>query len=349
MEMNRERMRKAYPPMPEKAVLRVEATLAHIRREAVRQPPRRYAKRLSFAMALTLALLLAAAGVAAGVHFGVFDFMGRMFGQSGVLPEAEKLVQSSLAQVELPNTVITVREALYDGGSLRLVYSVRQKDAAAPLTQDDLWNEDGAFRRALAGDEVSTQCDWFLLDGVRYEMTNGTAGDEIPGSENGEALCYLSIQLSPAGIVPREDFTLGLPLLGKIGEKRTVDFTVRAAAPSAPLPGIRGDGAVVTVLSASLSPVRTMITVRIQKDEGASREQYEAACASWRGAVLADAQGKELADLEELIPAHMVEGESMEYSYTFLPTDAAEAWLAPPDLDSDDLWAVDMNRALKVK
>ena len=349
MELNREHMLRGYPAMPECVLLRLEDTLSQIRRDAVRESPRRHARRLSFGTAILIALFAAAVGVAAGMRFGVFDFMARTFGRSGVLPEAREMVQTNLASLDLPHTELRVREAVYDGGSRRVVYSIRQKDAAAPLAEADLYDEGSGFHQALATDGVHMQCDWFYIDGTEYVMTNGTTVDVICGGEKGELLCYMDIQLSPEGIVPQDDFVVGLPLVSVGGARRTLDFAVRASAPAAGRPFVGGCASVVTVEAAAVTPVRTKISIHIEMDADASMRQYDEVCGDWSDAALVDAHGRELAALEELLSANVEEGRSIDYSYTFLPTDAAEVYLAPMVTDKDDNWLADMSRALKVK
>ena len=41
--------------------------------------------------------------------------------------------------------------------------------------------------------------------------------------------------------------------------------------------------------------------------------------------------------------------DTLELSFTFLPTGAEEVYLAPMTVDADDNWFVDMTRALKLK
>ncbi len=352
MTLNRETMLRAYPGMPSQVNGRMDATLAVIRRDAAAQnAPKRYAVRLRFAtVVIALVLLLAAIGVAAGIHFGVFDFMARMFGQSDVLPQASELVQSDLATLETEHTSIALTQAVYDGGNLRVVYSVRVKGADAPITDAELADEASAFRQALAADGVSPWgCDWFCLDGEEHSMTGGSTGDTIPGAENGEALCYLDIYLASSGIVPQGDFAVSLPIIRRgRGEITTLDFTVRAAAAPTLPPTLSANGAAVTVLSASLSPVRAYISLRIERNADTSARDFELLLADWRDAVLADARGEALCALSEWM-VNSADENAAEYTFIFLPTDAAEAYLAPTILDDNDEWLVDMSQAIRVK
>ena len=352
MRISQNLLLRAYPPTPPQVNTRIDETLAALHRQATLLPPRRYAARLRFATVLVaLLLLVAAIGVAAGIHFGVFDFMEQFFNQTGVLPQANELVQTDLATLETEHTTITLTQAVYDGGNLRVVYSMRLKDAAAPITSEELNDGTSAFRAALAADGVSPWgCDWFFIDGQEYSMTNGSTGATIPGAENGEALCYLDIYLASSGIVPKGDFKVSLPIIRRgRSDVTTLDFMVKAKTATSTLPPVYAKGAAITVLSASLSPVRAYVNLRIERNEGVSAQQFELLLADWRDAVLVDAQGNQLTGLSEFLISAQEEGKSADYSFTFLPTDAREAYIAPTVIDVNDNWFADMSQAIKVK
>ena len=77
--------------------------------------------------------------------------------------------------------------------------------------------------------------------------------------------------------------------------------------------------------------------------------QVELLLADWRDAVLVDAQGNQLTGLSEFLISAQEEGKSADYSFTFLPTDAREAYIAPTVIDANDNWFADMSQAIKVK
>ena len=85
--------------------------------------------------ALALMLALAVGGVAYTVRRGVLNFtedfgFAPMVSQDG----AERLVTSgSLAHIELERTIIDVREAVYDGAELRIVYSLTDRSGELHL------------------------------------------------------------------------------------------------------------------------------------------------------------------------------------------------------------------------
>ncbi len=352
MKISQALLLRAYPPTPPQVHTRIDETLLALHRQAAQLPPRRYAKRLRFAtVLLALLVLLTAIGVAAGIHFGVFDFMEQFFGQTGMLPEATHLIQTELTRMETAHTTVTVSQAVYDGGNLRLVYSVREKGAALPISAEELNNAGSAFRKALEADGVSPWgCDWFSVDGTEYAMTAGSTGATIPGSENGEILCYMDISLASSGIIPQDDFNVSLPIVrqGK-NAWQTLDFTVKARMAASNQPAKQVNGATVTVRSAFLSPVRGYVNLHIQIDDGLPLLQASLLLADWQDAVLVDGQGKELAKRCEFQVLAEEEGASCDYGYTFFPTDAAQVYIAPTVVDKNDRWFPDMTQAIQIK
>ncbi|MEG1890140.1 MAG: hypothetical protein RR301_01905 [Clostridia bacterium] len=357
MMLTQETLLKAYPHVPTQVNARIDRTLEAIHRQAAQQasqqPPKRYAVRLRFATVLVvLLLMLVTFGIAAGLHYGVFDFMRELFEQGDVLPEAQQLVQNDLATLQTEHTQIKLTQAVYDGGNLRLVYSVQVKGRTAPITSQELNDEDSAFRQALAADGVSSWgCDCFYLDGVEYGMTNGSTSATLPGTENGEALCYLDLYLGSSNIAPQKDFAVRLPIVRKADrEMKTLDFMVRVGVEAPTTAATRQvQGATVTVRNASLSPVRAYVNLHIEKDESTSAKAFELLLADWQDAVLVDGQGNELTTLSEFQVDALQEGQSADYSFIFLPTAVTRVWIAPTIIDDSDQWVVDMTQGIELK
>ncbi len=92
------------------------------------------------AIALVLALMLGAT-VAAAAELGLFDFLARNNGQ-GVLPGADKLVQSNAAYGETDDVTFTVKQAAYDGKAVALLVEMRAKDVKTLLMHNSWWGED---------------------------------------------------------------------------------------------------------------------------------------------------------------------------------------------------------------
>ena len=359
MELNRDMMRKAYPAMPQFVQEDISRTLRSIQLQE-KNAPKRYARRLSFAGALVMVLIAAmlTAAIAVGARFGIFDFMSRILGESGVLPQASELVQTHLGSLDLPHTLITADEALYDGGSLQVVYSIQAKNLSAPPAKADFYNPaegmddpDSELSRALAADVIyaSSGFDWFFINGEEHVMTNGSFGDAEFDEESGKIYCYMNLQLASSGIVPQGDFTVALPVAGALGDKKLLEFTVKEGITEGPKPMLETAQETVTVQSVFFTPVRAYANLRVMIEEGVPREEADNLLEDWRDAVLADKGGNEIAHPVEVYPGSIEEGKASDYHYTFLPADLTEAYLAPTTIDKNGNWVVDMSRALQVK
>lgn len=350
---SRKRMLKAYPAMPQELKNQLLYTLKTIQAKARPAPvrPVRSARRLSFVTVMAAVLLIAMIAAAVGNRLGVFKFMERMSGYSGVLDDAGKLVQTDLGSLSLQNTVLTAEEAVYDGGNLRVVYSVQAKDLSKPLMQADIADPESAFSKALASDGISPDgsCDWFVLDGLEYSMTNGSTSDAVFDDESGKLFSYLEIQLSSAGIIPKGDLVVKLPLAGEITARKTLDFSVKASAAPQPKASLQTEHAAVTLLSTFLSPVRTYANIRIEMKDGRTLAQADEVFETWRDVVLTDAQGKEISALQDLLTANYEDGKRVDYSCTFLPVDNEEVYLTPIIIDENNNWVGDMSQALRLK
>lgn len=296
-------------------------------------------KKFSVALACALlALMTAAAALAVGLRFGVFDFMTTLFGQAAALPEAEQLVVRDLAAMTLPHTTLRVEEAVYDGGSLRVMYSVTPNGEG--LTLEEAAAADGV---KLAG------CDWLKIDGQELIMPGGSAFASTLSPEGESMLCYLEIALAASGIACERDFAVALPLVGVGGDAKTLDFTVPGYDAAAPLAKTQTDAVDVTLLGASVSPVRCYVRLRVERRAEASDERYAAALCDWADVFLVDAQGNRLcAPLECLTEASEADA-WIEQTLTFPPVDAEALYFAPTAVTPQDEWVVDMAHALRIK
>lgn len=331
MVMNRETLLKAYPDLPEAVQNRMEQTLLRLRSQPAAQPqPKR---RLALILALVLALA-AVGGMAAGLRFGVFDLMQSLFGQADVLPQAQSLLADDLATVALPHSTLAVEQAVYDGGNLRLVYSVCS-------TAEGL-----SIQEAAKQDHVSlNSCDWFTLNGQTIGMTNGSAFGSMLAPEGDRLLCYLDLYLASSGILPQGDLSVGLPLI----DGQMVSFTVPGYQASATSAVAETDAVRATLLSASLSPVRAYARLRIERQADASAEAYAAALDDWRDAYLVDADGTILSAPAEILTDALSDGQWLELTYIFLPTEAEQAFFVPTLITPQNQWMVDMAHALPMQ
>lgn len=111
-------------------------TLAAMREQEERRPHMK--RKISTALAMALVCVLAgAAALAAANYAGVFDFLGRY--QSAYIPEdAQAYVQRDVSLAEDERFTSSVREAVYDGRTLRLTVDVKPKDEQALLIGTDM-------------------------------------------------------------------------------------------------------------------------------------------------------------------------------------------------------------------
>lgn len=284
------------------------------------------------------ALMTATVAFAAGMQFGVFDFMTNLFGQEAVLPQAQELVASDLAVMELENTMLKVEEAVYDGGNLRVVYSVASN------------NESQTIEEAALADRVSLNgCDWFLINDEEIIMTNGSYFGNMLSPEGNRMLCYLDIYLASSNIVLQEEFKVSLPLIGSGREAEYATFTVPGYDVADNPVKTQTDSANVTLLGSSISPVRSYVRLRIEKLPDVSYERYEAALYDWQDAYLVDKQGTKLCAPVEILMDGSVDGEWIEQTYVFPPVEADEIYFASTMITPQDEWIVDMNHALQIK
>jgi uncharacterized protein (DUF58 family) len=140
--------------MPQELKNQLLYTLKTIQAKAAPAPVRT-ARRLSFVTVIAAVLLIAVIAAAVGNRLGVFAFMERMPGHNTVLEGADELVQTELGHLDMSNTVLTAEEAVYDGGCLRVVYSVQAKNLSVMPKQADVDDPESTFRKVLARDGIT--------------------------------------------------------------------------------------------------------------------------------------------------------------------------------------------------
>jgi hypothetical protein len=311
MSANRDEMLSAFPKDSVTFDNAVDRALNRIHFEAAleRETKRRmsYRRILGWALAAVL-LILGAIGIAEGVRLGVFDFLIK---GDKVLPQATELTQSDPAEMTLGHTTLRVTEAVYDGQAIRFVMSVRNDTIDRPLTEDEAFG-DGDFGEAVAADGVTAlySFDWFTLDGERFGMTGGSGGENVAGTDDGEALIYFELLLTESEgrtiVAPTEDFTLGIPVkTADDWEDQQMLIPIRYAAadllrdvtPTAPAAFGEGDNAcTVTVTEAKLSPVRNTVELRVDVPDTVSEDAAAANVGPWYTVALVDEQGQALGD-----------------------------------------------------
>lgn len=341
----------------------MERTLWEIVKEAEpAQKPSFGGKRRAAAVILAATLALCAAAGAVGVRFGLFDFLRERDGEEAIQPGAQTLLRRELAAVSLERVDVRVTEALYDGNDLRVVYSVRLRDAKETLEERELYDEKGGFLRAVRADGVNLDGgDWFIMDGIEYTMTGGSTIERRTGGEPGEMLVYVQIKLSSADIHPQDDtVTFGLALLTrKPRPEQTLTFTV----PARGLPGVREaePGQVytfgitqVTVLDARLGPVRAMASLRLDFADGVEAVDAMNQALNWADAQLVDAQGHPVsqgAQSQQMPLPGEADGERhLRIDLEFVPPVQypERVYLAPFSFNGQDEYRADMTQAIEL-
>lgn len=165
-------------------------------------------KRTGLVLAMVLILVLAAAGLAAALSPQVFSFLwGQGTPNAYVQEDAAGLVKTGLGSIQKEHVDITILEAAYDGLELRVVYSVRDKSATRPYIPH--MKDEGLLTDAAAKDNLSTICDWVVVNGRDVFLSDC---GENPGEQNGELLFYFQALMAEQDVNPEGDFTVGLPL-----------------------------------------------------------------------------------------------------------------------------------------
>ena len=161
-------------------------------------------------LAAILFLALAAAAVAALLRIDVFNiYTGLVYPQD--LPrqtQADALVQHPLVAVSFPHVDVTVRQAVYDGYELRVLYAMRDRGATERIAaqgEDYEW-----VMPAAQQDNLCTVGDWIEIDGQRDSPYDQLA---LPGEEPGEMLYFVSLEPKDKTLKDQPSFEVGLPLM----------------------------------------------------------------------------------------------------------------------------------------
>ncbi len=234
-------------------------------------------KRTGLVLAMVLMLVLAAASLAAALSPQVFSFLsGQGTPNAYVQEDAAGLVKTSLCSIQKEHVDITILEAAYDGQELRVVYSVRDKNATRPYTPH--MEDEKLLTDAAALDNLRIICDWVTVDGKDVYLSDC---GENPGEQNGELLFYFQALMGEQDVKPEGDFTVGLPLGIDISGARPKTFVppelqftlnaaeaiklVRTAAPAE----VTVDGVHFAMTEATFTPVAGSIRLDVTGEDPA--------------------------------------------------------------------------------
>ncbi len=210
------------PDVPSAFHQAMEGTLGLIsRQEAARRSAdgmninRKSFRRRTLVIAMAAVLLAATAAIAAGLHYGLFDTLlgsGR--------DKGEAFIQRDLAKVSYNECDVEVKEAAYDGISLYLVYSVRERAATKPIGVYDethkRWFADESSLPAMQRDNIGWWEDNIWINGKSIDMPGMSGGDTMGSETPGELLFYQMYRLDQENVYLDGKVEIALP----IGERQ---------------------------------------------------------------------------------------------------------------------------------
>ncbi len=247
--------------------------------QQVMQRPARRAPRLRLAVALCLLL---AGGAVALQYTGVLQFRVHYMREDYyfMLPAAQELVHRLDAEAPFDGGTLTLKEALYDGRWLHVLYSVTDHSAARPFTaqeKQDIENGDmQAFYALLNAADAypSTETNGTLLiDGIPVSIygLSATAGEQ-PGEYL--FLCDSLLEQSDGAACLRLEgsITLSLSLVNRHGAQvqqaqAALNVGDAAARYALPLPApVVLDGARLDFTDVFASPASVVLAYTITSD-----------------------------------------------------------------------------------
>ena len=296
-----------------------------------RMPMRRLAVLVAAAL---LVLLLAAAGIAAVLGWDVFSIYSTILtpAHTRVQEQASALVQADLVTVRFAHVDVTVRQALYDGHELRVLYAVLDRAGTERYTLEEA--QGGEMIPAAVLDGLAPCGDWIEIDGQRDYPRESYA---VPGDLPGEMLYYVQLQPEDTTLGTRDAFEVGLPIfyngrtmevpegLRFLVDTRALAGLTRTAAPAqADIDGVR-----FVLQDGRFSPVSGTLSLVLS---GKSDAELDEISFRWGAAQLCDAQGNPLGITDPSGWSFAVPGQ-VTVTYHVIPPDVwpEEMVLAMPD------------------
>lgn len=197
-ELNGDRLMRAYPNTPEQVHARIDETLAEIgllaaKRRAAHRPAR---LRTAVIAAIAVVLLAAVAVAATMLSRNVLEMTIGAPSENAV-----GMIQYDLARESFDTCDIEIRQAAYDGRSLYVAYSVRERDATQMLGEAGAY-DDSAIRRvsgesfpAMESDGIGWWCDQLWIDGRGVPVPALSGGQIVGGDRPGELVFYMIYRL----------------------------------------------------------------------------------------------------------------------------------------------------------
>lgn len=130
---------------------------------------------------------------------------------------ADTVIQYDLAKESFDECDVEIRQAAYDGVSLYIVYSIRERDAAGPL--GDYEAETGLYYYgeqtfpAMDRDRIGWWTDQFWIDGKNVNMPGMSTGMIVGSDTPGELLFYEMFRLDQEGLyLDGKNVEIALPI-----------------------------------------------------------------------------------------------------------------------------------------
>lgn len=273
----KETLEKAFPDTPAEFHFRLAQTAERVEKEKKTMKRKMF---LQIALVCLLILSMTGGALAAMTHYGVLNFnSGWEEEHYFTLPGAENMIHYDLAEVKTGNLTWKVEEAAYDGRVLRVLYSVRDRTADAPLTGQDpteaysgLCSRNGIYLKLYGNGEIV----------VNGQPVNIESMDFRHGEENGEIECWFDCRMEGyqgIKLLPEGNITVSMPFAfhqeedkaAAEAEALTFSMDVGDAASryalALPAPYVLNDSAVLTFTDLHFSPVTVFIDAAISFPE----------------------------------------------------------------------------------
>lgn len=292
---------------------------------------------VAIVLAALLLIALAATAIGALFRLNVFNFkLGMLFPEYVYTQEtADTLLQENLLTVPFPHVEVSVRQAMYDGHELRILYAMRDLEATERVQPPD--NPEWVTPAAEL-DGLTTVGDWIEIDDKHDYPSQCSA---MAGDEPGEMLYYVELQPADPSLAERESFTVGLPILWENGRKVVPDglrFTVatkdlaeltRSAEPAV----LEWEGVRFSLDSARFSPVSASVSLTLR---GKSDQELDDLSMAWGAAAVYDASGVPVGITSAMQWSFQVKGQ-VTIEYQVIPPSAwpEEMILAMPNAQGE--------------
>lgn len=173
-------------------------------RRHTRHTPRRSGsrfRRMMLVLALLLAMLTSLAVAAALQSPLLQSFWGRSFELDDDL---SLYLAQNVAQVTVGQYCVTVREAIYDGVSLYVQYSLRDTDSTEMLTDETLW--------CFEDWPIGWWTDNLWINGQEVDMPNMSTENYAPGTQPGEVLVNTLYRLDQEDLQLSGQVRIAMPI-----------------------------------------------------------------------------------------------------------------------------------------